>query len=105
MNRKLDRRFLELRREASMQCGAVVSTCILIGNMLYCVNVGDCRSVLCRAGKAINLSVDQKAARKSEALRVKRLGGYVSHGRVFGRLMISRSFGDFELKVKYDMED
>ena len=79
-------------------CGAVATTCILLGNMLYCINLGDCRSVLCRNGQAINLSIDHKATLKSEIMRVEALGGYVTNGRVFGRLMITRAFGDFELK-------
>ena len=28
----------------------------------------------------------------------------MSNGRVFGRLMITRAFGDFELKIKRDMK-
>ena len=32
------------------------------------------------------------------------MGGYVSLGRIFGRLMVTRAFGDFELKMKQDMD-
>ena len=87
-----------------MKCGAVVSTCVLLGNMLYCINVGDSRAVICRKGRAINMSLDHKSTRKSEIRRVKSLGGFIQQGRIFGRLMITRSFGDFELKIKHDME-
>ena len=104
MFKKVDEEFFDRNREASEQCGAVVTSCIMIGNMLYCVNLGDSRSILCRSGRAINLSVDHKATLKSEAIRVKALGGYVSSGRLFGRLMITRAFGDFELKHKQDMD-
>ena len=73
--------------------------------MLYCVNLGDCRTVLCRNGRAVNLSVDHKANLKPEVDRIKKMGGYVSLGRIFGRLMITRAFGDFELKMKQDMDN
>ena len=37
-------------------------------------------------------------------MRIQALGGRVSSGRVFGRLMITRAFGDFELKHEQDMD-
>lgn len=104
MFKSLDKEFFDRNLEASKQCGAVATMCILIGNFLYCVNLGDCRSVLCREGRAVNLSVDHKATLPSEVERIKKVGGYVSQGRLFGRLMITRAFGDFELKLKQDME-
>ena len=104
MHHLLDKEFFNRSQEAAMRCGAVVNSCFVIGDLLYCANMGDCRSVLSRNGKAVNLSVDHKSTRRSEMNRVKQLGGYVSHGRVFGRLMISRAFGDFELKIKRDMQ-
>ena len=61
MYKSIDQEFYLRNKEASKMCGAVASTCILFGNMLYCVNLGDCRSVLCRNGYAINLSIDHKA--------------------------------------------
>jgi serine/threonine protein phosphatase PrpC len=45
------------------QCGATAVVCLVIGNKLVCANVGDARAVLCRNGKAIDLSVDHKAVR------------------------------------------
>jgi len=72
--------------------------------MLYCANLGDSRAVLCRRGKALNLSQDHKASLESEIERVKANGGYISGGRVLGRLAITRAFGDFEMKV-YNKEN
>jgi len=38
---------------------------------MYCANVGDARGILCRNGKAIDLSVDHKAKRPDEQERIK----------------------------------
>lgn len=50
------------------------------------------------------MSVDHKATLGSEVTRILNLGGIVTDERVFGRLMITRAFGDFELKLRQDME-
>ena len=71
---------------------------LIVGNKLYCANVGDARGIMCRDGKALDLSVDHKAKRKDEQERIKSNGGYIVYGRVLGRLAISRAFGDFDCK-------
>ena len=71
---------------------------LIVGNKLYCANVGDARGIMCRDGKALDLSVDHKAKRKDEQERIKSQGGYIVYGRVLGRLAISRAFGDFDCK-------
>lgn len=54
--------------------------------------------MLSRNGRAIDLSVDYKASRKDEQDRIKSQGGFIIFGRVFGRLAVTRSFGDFQCK-------
>ena len=71
---------------------------LIVGNKLFCANIGDARGILCRSGKAIDLSVDHKAKRPDEQDRIKKQGGYIVYGRVLGRLAISRSFGDYDCK-------
>ena len=44
---------------------------------LIVANLGDCRAVLCRAGKAIRLSDDHKPNRRDEKARIERAGGHV----------------------------
>lgn len=80
------------------QCGATAVVVIIIGNKLVCANVGDARAVLCRNGKAIDLSLDHKASRADEQERIKKQGGYIVFGRVLGRLAVTRAFGDFDCK-------
>lgn len=76
--------------------------CFIIGNWVYCANLGDCRAVLCRNGNAIDLSQDHKAGLQSEINRVKMNGGSVVGGRVAGRLAVARAFGDYDLKMQKD---
>lgn len=66
---------------------------------LHVANVGDCRAVLCRAGKAVVLTRDHTPSVPSEAARVEAAGGFVSRCRVNGILGVSRSFGDIHCKV------
>lgn len=80
------------------QCGSTAVVVLIIGNKMVCANVGDARAVLCRNGKAIDLSVDHKASRPDEQERIKKQGGYVVFGRVLGRLAVTRAFGDFDCK-------
>jgi protein phosphatase 1G len=54
--------------------------------------------VLCRNGKAIQLSQDHKPENSGESLRISRAGGKIINGRVNGGLNLSRSFGDFMYK-------
>ncbi|KAH9105579.1 hypothetical protein AeMF1_018658, partial [Aphanomyces euteiches] len=65
---------------------------------LHIANVGDCRGVLCRAGDAIDLTVDHKANNPAEKDRIEAAGGFVHNGRLDGILAISRAFGDYAHK-------
>ena len=82
-------------------------------NTIITCNVGDSRAVLCRGGKAIDLTIDHKPTKMSERLRIERLGGYIEwHGlerqgkpvkgqgvyRVNGNLSLSRAIGDMAEK-------
>ena len=42
------------------KCGATLVCVLVVGNRVFCANVGDSRAVLCRNAKAINLSLDHK---------------------------------------------
>jgi serine/threonine protein phosphatase PrpC len=96
-----DRQFLSMAQSqegfnGGSGCAAVVA-CI-IGGWIWCANVGDSRALLCREGKAVQLSLDHKPDRDDEAARIESAGGFVSFRRVLGRLAVSRAFGDEELK-------
>jgi serine/threonine protein phosphatase PrpC len=58
-----DAKYKEIHKEVANFCGATAVVCILLGNKLICANVGDARAILCRNGKALDLSIDHKAVR------------------------------------------
>lgn len=66
--------------------------------ILYVANVGDTRAVLIKQSQAKRLSYDDRASDKNEYNRIINSGGVVFAGRVYGQLMLSRAFGDWELK-------
>ena len=65
---------------------------------LYCVNIGDSRCTLIKSNEWKRLSYDDRANDKNENDRIIKEGGIVIDGRVYGQLMLSRAFGDWELK-------
>ena len=74
------------------------------GNELYVANAGDSRCVLCRDGKAIELSFDHKPEDQPEMERIVKAGGKVTaDGRVNGGLNLSRALGDHSYKRNKDL--
>ena len=65
---------------------------------LYCANIGDSRCVLVSKNKITRLSYDHRVADPKEKERILSNGGIIVNGRVYGILMLSRSFGDFITK-------
>ena len=89
---------------ASAGCNAGSTACILLwdggaGNERgYVANTGDTRAVLCRSGRALDLTLDRKASDPEEVARIAQCGGFVQNGRVQGSLAVSRALGDCDLK-------
>lgn len=79
-------------------CTAVVG--LLSGRDLYVANAGDSRCVVCRNGKAIEMSLDHKPEDDEESARIIKAGGRVTlDGRVNGGLNLSRALGDHAYKM------
>ncbi|CAK0876909.1 unnamed protein product [Prorocentrum cordatum] len=75
---------------------------------LTVANCGDSRAVLCRGGRARDLSEDHKPELPAEEQRIKRAGGYVAPSgqtfRIDGRgLNLSRALGSFRYKSRPDL--
>lgn len=96
-----DMDFLESEKDTFRDDGSTASTAVLVGNHLYVANVGDSRTVISKAGKAIPLSEDHKPNRSDERKRIENAGGVVMWAgtwRVGGVLAMSRAFGNRMLK-------
>ena len=83
----------------SMFTGCTANVLIIHDNKLYFANAGDSRSVICKKGQAIPMSVDHKPSIPAELKRIEKAGGWVSDGRVLGNLNLSRGLGDSEYKM------
>jgi serine/threonine protein phosphatase PrpC len=94
---QLDRNFM---KSSSSDAGSTAIICLHDGfGAVHCANVGDSRAVLCRSGGvAQDLSVDQKATRRDEVVRINQAGGYIARGRALGSLAVSRALGDGDMK-------
>ena len=66
--------------------------------IIYSANIGDTRSLLISSNDYKRLSYDHRATDNEEFKRIIQGGGIVFAGRVYGTLMLSRAFGDWELK-------
>ncbi|XP_028273760.1 protein phosphatase Mn(2+)-dependent 1K [Parambassis ranga] len=87
-----------------MNAGTTATVALLRdGIELVVASVGDSRAMLCRKGKALRLTVDHTPERKDEKERIKKSGGFITWNslgqpNVNGRLAMTRSIGDFDLK-------
>ncbi|XP_048436387.1 probable protein phosphatase 2C 22 isoform X2 [Pyrus x bretschneideri] len=84
--------------DAKLASGTTALTALLIGRLLVVANAGDCRAVLCRRGKAIEMSRDHKPICSKEKQRIEASGGYVYDGYLNGQLNIARALGDWHME-------
>ena len=90
--------FFTLQPGNDSGCTAVVA--LLVGTELFVANAGDSRCVVCRDGKAIEMSFDHKPEDDPERDRITKAGGRVTpDGRVNGGLNLSRAIGDHAYKT------
>jgi serine/threonine protein phosphatase PrpC len=115
--KRIDSEFIEAAKRGSWGDGSTALAVLLTGNspdamLLSIANAGDCRAVLCSAGKAIRLTEDHKPNSSDERARIESVGGSVINVMGIWRvgvsvtadsakqtwLSVSRSFGDLQLK-------
>jgi serine/threonine protein phosphatase PrpC len=68
------------------------------GKSLLCANVGDSKAFLVKKNEIKIITKDHKCNDAEEVKRIRGTGGVVFRERVFGTLMLTRSFGDKEMK-------
>ena len=89
--------FKYLQLDMKPWCVYVGCTACLVmieGRKLTLANIGDTRAVLCRDGKAVQISVDHKPDLPEEEAYITSKGSFVREGRIGGQLAVSRAFGD-----------
>ncbi|KAL9250446.1 putative protein phosphatase 2C 22 [Drosera capensis] len=90
--------------DTELASGTTALTALVVGRSLVVANVGDCRAVLSRKGKAIELSRDHKPHCFREKERIESLGGYVDDGYLNGQLNVSRALGDWHMEGMKDRD-
>ncbi|KAJ9183978.1 hypothetical protein P3X46_007770 [Hevea brasiliensis] len=85
-------------RYAALASGTTALAALVIGRLLVVANVGDCRAVLCRLGKAIEMSRDHKPICSKERKRIEASGGHVYDGYLNGLLNVARAIGDWHME-------
>ena len=97
--------FLEIDnsiKEKSLNVGST-GTILLITQdnnkkIIYGANIGDTRCTLFNEKNIERLTIEHRVEDSKEKERIINSGGILKEGRVNGTLMLSRVFGDFELK-------
>ncbi|KAL6178778.1 hypothetical protein ACLB2K_050296 [Fragaria x ananassa] len=78
--------------------GTTALTALISGRTLIIANAGDCRAVMGKRGRAIEMSKDHKPNCASEKLRIEKLGGVIYDGYLNGQLSVARALGDWHMK-------
>ena len=97
--------FYILDNNHDFNSGTTATVCLLRNNVELVVGwVGDSRALMCRSGKVVRLMHDHKPRDPVERKRIEQAGGVISEPtggpqRVAGKLDMTRSIGDVELKA------
>lgn len=65
-----------MKDEPGFDSGCTAVVALMRGNALYVANAGDSRCIVCRDGKAIEMSIDHKPEDKPERERVIKVKKY-----------------------------
>ena len=55
----------------SLTCGATCQIILILGGIIYSINLGDCRAILSRKGSVVELSIDHAPDRPDERQRIE----------------------------------
>ncbi|XP_021758124.1 probable protein phosphatase 2C 22 isoform X1 [Chenopodium quinoa] len=84
--------------DSGLASGTTALAALVVGRSLVVANAGDCRAVLCRRGKAVEMSRDHKPHCSRELKRIEACGGYVDDGYLNGQLNVARALGDWHME-------
>ncbi|XP_061373832.1 probable protein phosphatase 2C 27 [Gastrolobium bilobum] len=91
--------------ECSLSSGTTALTAFIFGRSLLVANAGDCRAVLSRHGRVIDMSQDHKPNCTKERMRIESLGGFIDDGYLNGQLGVTRALGDWHLEGMKEMSE
>lgn len=95
---------INMTEEPGLDSGCTAVVALLRGNELFVANAGDSRCIICREGKAVDMSIDHKPEDSPELERITKAGGKVSNdGRINGGLNLSRAIGDHSYKQNKEL--
>jgi len=86
--------------DACAGTGTTAIMTLLVDRVLHVANLGDCRAVLCRAGKCLELSDDHRTHCERERNRIEAAGGFIEDGYVNGIIAVTRALGDWDSGLK-----
>ncbi|XP_057858553.2 probable protein phosphatase 2C 57 [Cryptomeria japonica] len=81
-----------------LSSGTTALVAMIFGRYLLVANAGDCRAVLSRQGKAIEMSRDHNTDCSRERKRIEASGGYIDDGYLNGHLTVTRALGDWHME-------
>lgn len=90
--------------DGALASGTTALAALVVGRSLVVANAGDCRAVLCRRGKAMEMSRDHKPICSKERKRIEASGGYVYDGYLNGQLNVARALGDWHMEGMKDRD-
>jgi protein phosphatase 2C family protein 2/3 len=79
---KTDTEFRKWAMDSENISGTTALVCLFRNREVFVANAGDCRAVLSRGKKAVDLSVDHKPQREDEKKRIEAAGGWVESQEV-----------------------
>lgn len=98
----------EFRRQVNQRrlsdSGTTALAVAVLKSKMVLGHVGDCRAILCRSGRALNLTTDHRPDIPEERSRIEAAGGWIDcEGYLNGDLQVSRAIGDFHYAdLKHD---
>uniref|UniRef100_A0A0D6QX71 protein-serine/threonine phosphatase n=1 Tax=Araucaria cunninghamii TaxID=56994 RepID=A0A0D6QX71_ARACU len=88
--------------DTGLSSGTTALVAMVIERYLLVANAGDCRAVLSRRGKVIEMSRDHKPGCSRERKRIEASGGYVEgyadNEYLNGQLTVTRALGDWHME-------
>ncbi|KRX04821.1 Protein phosphatase 2C (PP2C)-like domain [Pseudocohnilembus persalinus] len=99
---QVDIDFYNAFQKEAVLSGATGNVVIIFKKRLYSFYIGDCKSFICQKKQITILNQNHIPTRPDELKRLQNAGGDIKNGRLNGKVVISRCFGQFEFKKQED---